>query len=490
MIEYVANVNGGTFESAEDVIKILHPILRFGGLWPLDPPGFRYLFFLVPYIITKFFGFLDLIDVFGKLELTIENIAEETLVIVTVSRLLWVKFSPLLPNLISTVRDGMRAENFDSDEERRLYLEYNVTTKVVVKFVIAMGMAGTIAYHVRPLIFRMLASVQGQTNISYVLPYRAQVFFDYQDPRLYSLVYFLQSITIFIHFFVTATIGLLFMLCFHCCGELSALQHRIKAISFEAKNERHSPEFIVKDFVERHMKIIEIAKNIDKASQVVLLEELATMTIILALSSYCAMLVDKRWCTSTLSIIYAYCYIGEALITEVFARDEISLIFISVLGPYAEIKMTVMTTSSTIHYWNRKKIINCSLVILRKLPTLTNTHYQLPLLRVRIDHDDTMVMDSPLRRLHLYCLFDTIFRVDPTLEVCLQSDNVHQAYYTSRWYDFSEEYKKSLTICMVGSSRPLLLTAGGFYTYSKVSFTAILKSAAAYLSMLRNLAES
>ncbi|XP_063982310.1 odorant receptor 13a-like isoform X4 [Diachasmimorpha longicaudata] len=386
MIEYVANVNGGTFESAEDVIKILHPILRFGGLWPLDPPGFRYLFFLVPYIITKFFGFLDLIDVFGKLELTIENIAEETLVIVTVSRLLWVKFSPLLPNLISTVRDGMRAENFDSDEERRLYLEYNVTTKVVVKFVIAMGMAGTIAYHVRPLIFRMLASVQGQTNISYVLPYRAQVFFDYQDPRLYSLVYFLQSITIFIHFFVTATIGLLFMLCFHCCGELSALQHRIKAISFEAKNERHSPEFIVKDFVERHMKIIEIAKNIDKASQVVLLEELATMTIILALSSYCAMLVDKRWCTSTLSIIYAYCYIGEALITE--------------------------------------------------------------------------------------------------------SDNVHQAYYTSRWYDFSEEYKKSLTICMVGSSRPLLLTAGGFYTYSKVSFTAILKSAAAYLSMLRNLAES
>ncbi|XP_011309815.1 odorant receptor 13a [Fopius arisanus] len=397
MIERSLNVNEEFLDSAQDVINILYPILKFGGLWPLDPPGFRYLFFLVPYIITKLFGFIDLINVFGNLELTIENIAEETLVIVTVSRIFWVRFSPLLPSLINTVSDGMRAENFDSDEERQLYLEYNVTTKMVVKFVIAMGMAGTIAYHVRPLIFRMIASFQGETNISYVLPYRAHLFFDYQHLGFYSLVYLLQSITIFIHFFVTATIGLLFMLCFHCCGELSALQHKIKTIDFDEQLMTHNlprPDHVFKDFLQRHMKIIEIAKNIDKASQVVLLEELATMTIILALSSYCAMLnvtnaevflSFSMWCTSTLSIIYAYCYIGEALMTESF--------------------------------------------------------------------------------------------------------NVQQAYYASRWYDFSQEYKRSLAICMIGSSRPLILSGGGFYTYSKFSFTAILKSAAAYLSMLRNLAE-
>lgn len=142
------------------------------------------------------------------------------------------EISSLLPNLIITVRHCMRADNFDSDEERRLYLEYNVTTKVIIKFVIAMGMAGTIAYHVRPLIFRMLASkflvqyliflqnftkcqsgnfsslgANGKTNITYVLPYRVNLFFDYQNPGFYYFVFLLQSITIFIHLFVTATIA-------------------------------------------------------------------------------------------------------------------------------------------------------------------------------------------------------------------------------------------------------------------------------------------
>lgn len=58
------------------------------------------------------------------------------------------------------------------------------------------------------------------------------------------------------------------------------------------------------------------------------------------------------------------------------------------------------------------------------------------------------------------------------LRVCFQSSNVQEAYYLSSWYDFSEDYKKSLTICMIGSSRPLR-TGGGFYTYSKISFTSV-----------------
>lgn len=54
-----------------------------------------------------------------------------------------------------------------------------------------------------------------------------------------------------------------------------------------------------------------------------------------------------------------------------------------------------------------------------------------------------------------------------------QSLHIHEAYCASKWYNFHSSYGKSLTICMVGTSRPLVLTAGGLYTFSKIGYTAV-----------------
>ncbi|XP_011309892.1 uncharacterized protein [Fopius arisanus] len=68
-----------------------------------------------------------------------------------------------------------------------------------------------------------------------------------------------------------------------------------------------------------------------------------------------------------------------------------------------------------------------------------------------------------------------------------ESMNVHEAYYECNWADLSFNCRKSLTLCLIGTEKPLQLRAGGFYTFSMAGFTGIMKTAMAYLSMLRTL---
>lgn len=74
-----------------------------------------------------------------------------------VGRMLWIRFCPLLPSLIIAARDGMHTDNFNSDEERRIYLNYNVATKWLVKALIVLATVTTITYQLMPLASRTIA---------------------------------------------------------------------------------------------------------------------------------------------------------------------------------------------------------------------------------------------------------------------------------------------------------------------------------------------
>nr|QNL14974.1 olfactory receptor 30 [Aulacocentrum confusum] len=69
----------------------------------------------------------------------------------------------------------------------------------------------------------------------------------------------------------------------------------------------------------------------------------------------------------------------------------------------------------------------------------------------------------------------------------LESESIKlgNTYWHCQWYDMPVSCKKNLIICMIFSQTPLHLTAGGFYNYSLMNFTSILKTAMAYVSMLR-----
>nr|UEN71251.1 olfactory receptor 68 [Gregopimpla kuwanae] len=68
-----------------------------------------------------------------------------------------------------------------------------------------------------------------------------------------------------------------------------------------------------------------------------------------------------------------------------------------------------------------------------------------------------------------------------------ESSEVHDAYYHIRWYELPDSYKLPITICMMRANKPLRLTAAKFYQFSLTNFTSILKTAMAYVSLLRTM---
>ncbi|XP_018364157.1 PREDICTED: odorant receptor 22c-like [Trachymyrmex cornetzi] len=78
-----------------------------------------------------------------------------------------------------------------------------------------------------------------------------------------------------------------------------------------------------------------------------------------------------------------------------------------------------------------------------------------------------------------YCLIG-----DQLTQQCI---SVQDAYYECNWYEMPLGCKKCLLICMIRGQVMLHLTAGKFYIFSLNSFTDVIKTSLAYLSMLRTL---
>ncbi|XP_011871563.1 PREDICTED: uncharacterized protein LOC105564073 [Vollenhovia emeryi] len=78
-----------------------------------------------------------------------------------------------------------------------------------------------------------------------------------------------------------------------------------------------------------------------------------------------------------------------------------------------------------------------------------------------------------------YCLIG-----DQLTQQCI---NVQNAYYECNWYKMPVGCKRCLLICMIRGQVMLYLTAGKFYIFSLNSFTDVIKTSLAYLSMLRTL---
>ncbi|XP_011696224.1 PREDICTED: odorant receptor 22c-like [Wasmannia auropunctata] len=67
-----------------------------------------------------------------------------------------------------------------------------------------------------------------------------------------------------------------------------------------------------------------------------------------------------------------------------------------------------------------------------------------------------------------------------------ESAGLREAFYNSDWYNNPPSNTKLIGICMIRSEKPLILTAGRFYALSLNTFTSIVKTSMAYLSVLRH----
>ncbi|XP_018396342.1 PREDICTED: odorant receptor 4-like [Cyphomyrmex costatus] len=97
--------------------------------------------------------------------------------------------------------------------------------------------------------------------------------------------------------------------------------------------------------------------------------------------------------------------------------------------------------------------------------------------------DNTTVLAFAL---YMCCVFSTILAYCYIGECLItESTALREAFYNSDWYNNPPSTSKLINICMVRSERPLMLTAGKFCGLSLNTFTSIVKTSMAYLSVLR-----
>ncbi|XP_076268581.1 odorant receptor 4-like [Rhynchophorus ferrugineus] len=87
-------------------------------------------------------------------------------------------------------------------------------------------------------------------------------------------------------------------------------------------------------------------------------------------------------------------------------------------------------------------------------------------------------LNSMFAELGMYCYFGN--------ELYLQSMEIHQSCYFSKWYDRGSAVKKILFILMERTKRPLQMKGCNFIALSATTFVSILKWSYSYFTLLRN----
>ncbi|KAL6257272.1 hypothetical protein P5V15_012199 [Pogonomyrmex californicus] len=88
---------------------------------------------------------------------------------------------------------------------------------------------------------------------------------------------------------------------------------------------------------------------------------------------------------------------------------------------------------------------------------------------------------------YIICVISTILAYCYIGECLItESSGLRDAFYNTDWYNNPPSYTKLISICMIRAERPLLMTAGKFCALSLNTFTSIVKTSMAYLSVLRN----
>ncbi|XP_067215826.1 putative odorant receptor 19b isoform X3 [Linepithema humile] len=179
--------------------------------------------------------------------------------------------------------------------------------------------------------------------------------------------------------------------------------------------------------------------------------------------------------------------------TAYLRYNHIALLFV-------KLSMTMTSTAATLYYckvffinWNTT---HCRLAEILEnnfnLMFLQQTLGTVFLLCLTIYHVLAMSeygADINLITFILYtgCVLSTILAYCYVGECLInESAGLRETFYNSEWYSKPPLYVKSVSICMTRIEKPLILTNGKFIPLSLNTFTSIVKTSMAYLSMLRN----
>ncbi|XP_043264925.1 odorant receptor 45b-like [Colletes gigas] len=274
------------------------------------------------------------------IDLAVLNVLETMLMTSTYLGFLVVaKRSNELKNVIISMRKEIADQNLTENvEEKRLYFSYNNISCNISKYMSLASLFTVTLMYARPFVDLLVAFDPGNSStMPYHLPFRAHIIFDYNSPRLYTLVYVYQFPLMYVPLLHVAEVGLIVNLTLHLCAKLSILVYRIRNIRIDSTK---SFKDGIKQTVLMHLELKDnssrivcrkivfyrYSETLNNNFNMMLLIELVSCGVRLGLSLYLVLIkldVDKIATINFIihtfvvgSFLYLYSYVGEQVVYE------------------------------------------------------------------------------------------------------------------------------------------------------------------------------
>ncbi|XP_043264923.1 uncharacterized protein LOC122404765 [Colletes gigas] len=287
-----------TTQYAEDDIRIKDPlvlnewIFSLSGSWPLQHADVLLRTTVVYFILHLIFGYWDLYDCRGDVDLIVINILE-TMVATSsyLGLLLIATHRKELGEVIVTMKREIAGEKlFENSDEKLLYSAYNTICYRFGKYTAMASFFIIATMYPRPLIDLLTSSNRGNDTVLFQLPFRAHVMFNYQKPPLYALLYLYQLPVTYIPMFHVAEVSFIVNVMLHLCAKISILAYRIRNIPM---NPPKSFKDGIKRSVTAHLELLRMSRTLNDCFHLVLLLELMSCGFRLGLALYVALISKK-----------------------------------------------------------------------------------------------------------------------------------------------------------------------------------------------------
>nr|UEN71247.1 olfactory receptor 64 [Gregopimpla kuwanae] len=298
--------------------------MSIGGMWPLQTQPSLFYFWLTFCILQVCLLLVDLVQVLDDLNCVITNLCATAPMITITSKMLVLKFSPMLRKFMRQVEMSENEIAYENEEERRIYMSYNSIGLKFFKIVLWITFAATAFYYIKNFKINV-NDEQLAESIKTLLPYPICTFHIIKNIRNYYIVYACEGPMVYIATCHGILACFVWSLIIDVCGQLSVLSFRIRNMQTNSSVKRLESE--LRDIIKRHDKLMWNSKVIDGAFNISLLVELVGCTIILGLCMY-NMIVNSDFSDATeflsfflyismmLAVIYGYCLAGEFLAQE------------------------------------------------------------------------------------------------------------------------------------------------------------------------------
>ncbi|XP_046737851.1 uncharacterized protein LOC124406469 [Diprion similis] len=324
IMDPATSVNQMGMAHAVQVLKWNESILTPLGIWPTNPNNMRFTLALSCLVIQVVLEFADLFQSGNTLEHIVANLTENiTFTTITFQVILLRLNCRQLKEVIDTMREDFHEENYKSCEERKVFLAYYKQSRMFFLTAVPMGLSTAVTMYLVPL-----AGIPGMKNrnetVRLSLPYQTRMFHDVSELHSYVLTYAAQLPFVFISAF--GHVGpdcLILTLMLHLCGQLFVLVECINNVGTDYRE----CGLAIKKCVQKHVRLIRVAKNLEESYNVILLIQLSGGTILICILTYNVLantgagqkahFLNSSLYVLTISfLIYVYCFMGECLIQE------------------------------------------------------------------------------------------------------------------------------------------------------------------------------